>query len=426
MLAAKSNILTLKPKKPDPPAITQKSIPKLPQPTKPGAHKLYFDSESRGLAIRVTANDARSFVLTYRVRRTERRYTIGRCDEMTLVEARTEAEELRREIRDGRDPLDKRENDRQAPTMADLCADYFTHYADKFKREASLRNDHVMADSIIVPKLGKLRVSEVTHRDIGSLHDSLKKHPYRANRVMALLSKMFSLATLWHQDNPVWRADNPAKGVKKFHEEKRERWLDDDELARLAAALDKHPDQSACDAVRLILLTGSRKGEVLGAEWSQFDLAAGVWTKPSAHTTQKKTEHVPLSKEALAVLTRLKRESDSESRFVFPGRIAGKHLENVKSQWKELCKAAKLEHELGTRLHDLRHTFASHLVSHGVPLAVVGGLIGHTQPQTTMRYAHLSRPALQDGTDIFGTIFTKAEATAAKTERKKAKATARG
>jgi integrase len=203
---------------------------------------------------------------------------------------------------------------------------------------------------------------------------------------------MFGLAIQWRL-----RADNPARGIPRYPEERRDVWLRDDQLKRLTAALEQHPNRDSANAIQLLLLTGARKSEALRATWDQFDLDRGVWTKPSAHTKQKRTEHVPLSAPAIELLSKLKRSAESE--HVFPGRAAGQPLENVKNVWAEVRKMAQIEN---CRIHDLRHTYASHLVSDGVPLAIVGKLIGHTQSQTTERYAHLADSALRRATDLFG------------------------
>ena len=115
-----------------------------------------------------------------------------------------------------------------------------------------------MIEKIIVPKLGKLRVKSIGKKDIESLHTALKTTPYRANRVLALLSKMFTLATQWGL-----RGDNPARGVPRFHEDRRERWLSEEEVRRFSNSLDNYSHQNAANALRLLLLTGAREGEVL-------------------------------------------------------------------------------------------------------------------------------------------------------------------
>jgi integrase len=402
-------LIIRKPKPVETPAeqeLTQKWLPKLPRPA--SGNKLYFDGKTRGLAVRVTAAGAISFVLNYHIHGRERRYTIGKFPDLSLADARNEADDLRKQIRDGIDPLDARISEREAPSVKDLAHDYFEFYADKSKRPSSLRKDHQMLDNVILPKLGGLPVAAVTRRDVDLLHSSLRATPYRANRILALLSKMFSLAVEWHAQKPVWRADNPTAGIERFPEEKRERWLRDDELKCLTAALDVYPNQDAANAIRLILLTGARKMEILSATWSQFDLAEGIWTKPSAHTKQKRTEHVPLSTAALKLLKAMKGASDGED-HLFPGRIEGSHLHDLKADWKALCTVAKLQN---ARVHDLRHTYASHLVSSGIPLEHVGKLLGHTQSATTQRYAHLADSPLRKATERFGKLISSTNKTA--------------
>ena len=142
--------------------------------------------------------------------------------------------------------------------MRHLAADYLEQHAIPKKRPRSVENDRSMIDRIVLPRLGSKKVAAVQSRDIHALHVSMKNTPYQANRVLALLSKMFSLAVEWG-----WRSDNPVKGIERFQEERRERWLSDDELGRLLAVLGTHPNQRAANAVRLQLLTGARIGEVL-------------------------------------------------------------------------------------------------------------------------------------------------------------------
>jgi integrase len=272
-----------------------------------------------------------------------------------------------------------------------------------------------MIDTIIRPQLGGLRLKAVGTRDIEALHASLKATPYRANRVLALLSSMFTKAAEWK-----WRADNPAKGVQRFHEDRRERWLSAEEMHAFTAALDAYPDQNAANALRLLLLTGSRENEVLSADWPQFDLERGVWEKPSHHTKQKRIEYVPLSAPALELLSAMKPKGATGPLFL--GRDGSKARVTIRRPWVQACKAAGLAEAITlkgkrrtitrykptVRIHDLRHSYASHLVSSGVSLQIVGKLLGHTQPQTTQRYAHLSDGALRDATNRFGEIFTAA------------------
>ena len=207
--------------------------------------------------------------------------------ELTATAARARALELRRDILDGHDPLEARQANRSQPTVNELATDYLERHAMPHKRPSSLRNDRQMIDGIVRPRLGSLRLEAVGKRDIETLHASLKGTPYRANRVLALLSKMFSLAIEWE-----WRTDNPARGVPRFHEDKRESWLSPEEFTDIARPLDGLPDQNAANALRLLLLTGAREMDILKATRPQFNLQRGVWTKPSHHPEEKEAQRL--------------------------------------------------------------------------------------------------------------------------------------
>jgi integrase len=256
----------------------------------------------------------------------------------------------------------------------------------------------------IRPALGKRKVSTLAYSDVDALHREITKGsgPYRANRVIALVSKLCSLAVQWH-----WRADNPCKGIERNDEAKRKRYLTRAELHRLSAALADHDDQDAADIFRLLLLTGARRGEVQSARWTDVDLEKGVWTKPGA-TTKQHTEHVvPLNAPARQLIAK---RPQGESEYIFPGRNGGHRLE-IKSNWRRICQAANIA---GLRIHDLRHSYASILASAGVGLHAIGALLGHTQPQTTHRYAHLFDDHLRQATERVGEVVMPANKPKAK------------
>ena len=259
-------------------------------------------------------------------------------------------------------------------------------------------DDRAMIEKLILPVIGQLKVHDVRGDDIDRLHrDISRTRPIRANRVAQLLSKMFSLAVRWE-----YRSDNPVKGIHRNPEPKRTRYLSDDELKRLIAALASRPNQTSANVIRMLLLTGARRGEVLNARWDQFDLEAGVWTKPSAHTKQKKEHRVPLSALVMQLLSQM-RNSAGSLPYVFPGRVPGKPLKEIKGFWAGVCKEAKIE---DCRIHDLRHTYASILASAGHSLPVIGALLGHTQPNTTARYSHLFDDPLREATEKVGSVVT--------------------
>lgn len=409
--------------------ITQKAIEKL----KPGPEQvLLWDSEIRGFGVRLTPGGVFSFILNYRFAGRECRMTIARYPEWNVTAARNKALELRGQIAKGDDPLEEIETARGLPVFRELAREY-TESVEK--RASTKRNDLAMLESILSPRLGRLRAADVHTEDLEKVHRSMKATPYRANRVLALASAMFSWAMRNEHSRRRWGVTtNPARGVPRYPEPKRERWLTEQELDRLQRALDDYEDQDAADALRLLVLTGSRAGEVLHARWEQFDIPRGIWTKPSHATKQKKTEHMPLSAAALVVLKHLaaRREKELAARrekgapanptpFLFTGRDADKARTTIRRPWVAACKAAGLAESYTingkkngnelvrwrptVRLHDLRHSFASHLVSKGESLHIVGKLLGHTQPQTTARYAHLSDGALRDAANHFGQII---------------------
>jgi integrase len=374
--------------------LTDKAVRALPVPNK--GQRIYWDSEAPGLGIRITPGGTRSFILDYRANGRQRRYTIGAFPDWTVSEARDEARKLRRDIDLGDDPMGNRHTEREAPTVAALAQRYITDHLPR-KRPGSQANDRAMLEQLILPKLAKRKLSAVTHADIEALHREVSKRaPYRANRMAALLSKMFNLAVKWGMTDT-----NPVKGLEKNPEEKREQYLAPEELARLTEALARHPNQQSANIVRLLILTGARKGEVLAMRWQDLDCEAGTWTKPSAHTKQKKKHHIPLSAPAVELLASIRR--NPESPHVFPGERPGEHQQDIRRFWTTVCKWAGVTN---VRPHDLRHTYASYLASTGQSLPVIGALLGHTQPGTTARYAHLLLDPLKQATERVGAMVT--------------------
>jgi integrase len=382
--------------------LTDATIKKLPPPASGAA--ITYDTEVKGFGIRVTAAGAKSFVLNYRTRGgRERRYTIGAFPtEYGTKAAREKAATLKQRIRDGHDPLAEIEADRDAPTVADLAARFAEQQLGKL-RPSTRRNYRAMLDHEVLPALRHLKVAEITHSDIGDLHYKItKRAPYLANRVLQLCTRLFNLAIQWG-----WCERNPCAGVEHNREEKRHRYLSAEELERLTAALAEHHDQQAADIIRLLLLTGARKGEVLAMRWRDLDLKAGTWTKAASATKQKVLHHVPFSAPARQLLARRLAEAESEAVFVFPAPPAttpstSGHQGGIEDDWAAICKAADIR---DLRVHDIRHSYASQLVNLGIPLEVIGKLLGHSQISTTQRYAHLRVDVLAAATERVGALI---------------------
>jgi len=384
--------------------LTEKIVSDLPLPEQ--GIKVHWDAPdprgkkgwTAGFGVRCSAGGSKTFVLRYRSRKTraEHLFSIGAWGVWSVEAARAEARDLKHRVDKGDDPQQAKQAARDAATVADLCERFVAEYLPA-KREATRRGYANIIRRTIKPELGRKLVSAVDHSDVERLHRGISKQaPYSANRAVAVLSRMFSLAVRWRM-----RADNPCKGIERNPENKRKRYLSRDELQRLTQALAEHGDQQVADILRLCLLTGCRRGEAQQAKWSHLDLTGGKWTKPGA-TTKTKTEHeVPLNRPAVQLLRDLHaRRGDSE--LLFPSRVTGQPRGELKKNWAAICKAAKITN---LRMHDLRHSFASELVSSGHSLAVIGDLLGHTQVATTMRYSHLYRDVAREAADSVGAVM---------------------
>ena len=359
--------------------------------------QITYDADVKGFGLRVTAAGARAFVLNYRSGGRERRLTIGSYPEWSATAARKRAEALKREIDTGADPMAERHEERAAPTVSDLCDRFAREHLPR-KRPSTQEEYSAILEKIVRPRLGKVKVAMLRHAEIEALHRDLSSTaPARANKVAAILSKMFALAVKWEM-----RTDNPVVGLERNAEVARTRYLDKSELVALSAALDAHQSQTVANAIRLLLLTGARRGEVLAATWSQFDLTTGVWTKPRENTKAKREHRIPLNAPAVRLLTAMHKAADA-SPYLFPSHGTAGHIVEIKGAWARITKAAKLE---DARIHDLRHTYASFLASAGFSLPTVGALLGHTQAQTTQRYAHLLDDPLRAATDKVGSMLS--------------------
>lgn len=412
-------------------------------PLPASGNRIVYDDLVKGFGCRVTAGGARAFVLNFRVAGRERRITIGSHPDWSVEAAREEAKSLKQKIDRGEDPLAERVEAREAPTVADLIGRFKEDYLPR-KRPATVRDYSRWLDRFVVPKLGSVKVADVQHADIDALHRSISKDtPTQANRVIAVLSRVFSLAVKWGM-----RPDNPVPGVERNTEDNRHRYVTPDEIVHLSAALAEHREQSSANAVRLLMLTGGRRMEVLSARWDMFDLKGGVWLKPSSHTKTKQEHRVPLSAPALALLEGMRKAAADDATFVFPGRLGEGHQMDLKKFWGSVTERAtmkmwsaapdtppgrlvaelaerskrqptyaavtKLAVERGVKLpsgltdvrvHDLRHTFASILVSAGASLPLIGALLGHTQAATTQRYAHLFDDPLRAAVNSVGAVL---------------------
>jgi len=355
-----------------------------------------WDDDIRGLGVRITPHGQKTFILSYRVRGRKRLMKLGPCGVLTVDQARVRARRELGRIVDGEDPLVERRAKAQADTMFDLGEQYLERHAKVQKKSASAKGDAQMLRDYIGPFLGKMKVEDVTLHDVSNLHYSLKHKPYVANRVLALVSKMLNLAEKWGL-----RAlnSNPCRHVEKFKEAPRERYLTAQEFERLTQALteaDESGQENRCAiaAIRLLILTGCRLREILRLRWEHVDLDQGRLHLPDSKTGAKT---VFLSSVAQQVLRRIPRTKSNP--WVIEGRLPKSHLSDLKGPWKRICRKAELE---DLRVHDLRHSFAAVGAGLGLSLPMLGKLLGHSQPRTTARYAHLAADPMHQAADLIG------------------------
>ncbi len=359
---------------------------------------ILWDAELSGFGVKTTPKGKKTYFLYYRTKDgQQRRPAIGAHGPVRPEAARDIARRWLAEVAQGRDPSLTRSNDRVAPTVQALCDRYLSDYAEPRKKASSVEGDRRLIDLHLLPAIGTKKVAAVTRADFSALHHSLKRKPYAANRTLALASKMFSLAERWGM-RP--EGSNPAKNIDRFREEKRQRFLSREEVARLWVVLASEEasakvSASAIAAIKLLVLTGRRLNEVLGLEWDWVDLDAKVLRLPD---TKSGALLVSLGDAAVKLLAELK-ESAGDSRYVIPSRRNAKSLVNLQKPWRRLRTMANLEN---VRIHDLRHTFASVGAGMGMSLHMLGRLLGHTQAATTSRYAHLAQDPVRTAADAIG------------------------
>jgi integrase len=374
-----------------------------------------WDDQLPGFGVKVLPSGQRRYLVKYRANgggRTapQRWYTLGTHGAITTDQARDLAQQVLAAVARGVDPQGNKFALRGAPIMEDLWARYENDHLPR-KKKSSQHDDRQKWRDYIAPRLGRNKVHLVNHDDIFSLHKELGDRPYQANRVLALMSKLFNLAERWNMRPD---GNNPCRHVPRYEEQSRERYLTVAELGRLGEALEaglaaqsETPHMVA--AVKLLLLTGARLNEILTAEWEWVDLDRRVITLPDSKTGRKP---LYLSEAAVEVLRDLQKLRGPESRFVIAGRFPDRPLTNLTKPWKRIRERAGIE---DVRLHDLRHTAASIGVSQGMNLPVIGRLLGHTQASTTQRYAHVDIDPALAAADKIGTVVAGALTRAAAT-----------
>ncbi|MDD9992206.1 MAG: tyrosine-type recombinase/integrase [Rhodospirillales bacterium] len=346
---------------------------------------VFWDRNLQGFGVRVYPSGRKVYVVQTRGPGGSKRVTLGRHGDITADEARKSAAGIIDRIKTGQEPVPAEPEKETGPTVADLAERFMrAHVAINCKPATAVRYGGLLRNSIL-PVLGSMPLGAVERRHVADLHHALRDRPSTANRSVDILKKMFSLAAVWglHPQNR-----NPCRSVRKYKERKPQRFLSAEEYQRLGRVLDEAEAEGtawrpAIAALRLLILTGCRRNEILSLRWDDVDRSSAELRLRDAKTGGRM---VPLTPTAAAVLDAIPRMPGNP--WVIAGKKPGKHLRNVNDLWYRLREQSDLE---DVRLHDLRHSWASRALALGESLPMIGRQLGHTQVQTTARYAHLAQ-----------------------------------
>ncbi len=366
----------------------------------PKKRRFLWDGKKTGFGLRVTSNGVKTFVAGYRAPdRRWRLVTIGRFPAVSVEVARIEADRILAAVVHGKDPAKEKQLARNSLRFGDV-ADEFIKHVEVYRKPKTATDYKSILKQHLRPEFGHKRIDSITKSDVARFHSRLGKEArYQANRCRAVLSAIYAYA---RQHGYVDDGVNPCLGVPKHKEKARQRYLSPEEIARLTQALADVEDQrtapqAAIDAVRLLLATGLRRGEILNLRWDDVNLDGRVLHLRDSKTGER---FVPINGLAVAIFGAIRRRPDCP--FVCPGPTGDKPMGQFDKSWERICKTAKIEN---LRVHDLRHSFGAIAAGAHLGLNVIGALFGHTQAQTTQRYAHVVHDAQRAATETVGNIL---------------------
>ena len=362
--------------------ITKRMVDALRKRRKPD---LVWDRDLPGFGVRAYATGGIAYVVQSRGPSGSRRVTLGRHGDLTPDVARKLATAVIDRIKSGEKPLPEESPPAVDHTMTELANRCLSEYVDLQCKPSTAARYRRLLRLYVVPALGGMSVVEVDRERVAALHYALREKQGTANQVLWMLSRMFSLAETWG-----WRpkGSNPCRSIRAYKSHHRERFLSREEYRRIGRVLKEEEaggttHRPAIAAVRMLLLTGCRRGEVATLRWDDVDRVSGHLRLRDSKTGPR---WIPLTREAIAVLDGLERKPGNP--WVFPGVQEGAHVKNLTRYWLRLRKKMDLE---DVRLHDLRHSYASRALQMGESLSMIGRLLGHSSIDTTARYAHLAR-----------------------------------
>jgi integrase len=359
---------------------------------------IVWDDDVRGFGVRVYPSGKKVFIYSYRFEGRKQLKTLGTYGELTVDAARKKC--LKDDVAgllDGKNPLAEKKKAAMGDTIRQLCDLYIDRHAAQKKTGDE---DERRIKAHILPAWSAHKIKAITRQDVIALHSKIGKNIYRgkrtiyeANRVLSLLSKLFSFAIqmeMLDAGHP-----NPAIGVARFTEESRDRFVSSEELPKLIEAIDQESNQYARYALWLYLLTGTRKEELLTAKWSDIDFNRNELRL--ADTKNGKPHYLPLSDAAISILEQIPRAEDNP--YIIVGKNPGSHLVNIDKPWQRIRKAAGVE---DVHIHDLRRTVGSWLAQAGNSLHLIGRVLNHSNTSTTAIYSRFGQDNVRAALDRHG------------------------
>jgi integrase len=369
-----------------------------------GRDYIIFDSQLSGLGLRVTPTGKKIFVAQAYVARRKRRITLGYAPDMTLAKARIEALQTLAAMRGGMDPTVDRKARLRAEaaktlTLRDLSERWLTEFVVPKLKSRTISDYEQLLKTQIFPALGSLTLVEIDREHIERFHLNLKRTPRRANYAVTVFRALLNFAV-----KHGLRSNNPAAGIKLYRENKRERFLSEAEIGAAADGITEAENRGvigphAATGLRLALFTGARSGEITSIKWEHVDWNRRLIRLPDSKNNTPRTIH--LNDAAIEVL----RSTPHVGPFVVAGQKHGVPYRNLTHAWGRARKFAGLD---DVRLHDLRHSYASLAAGRGVSLYTIGKLLGHKDPVSTQRYAHLAQDVTQSINDELGAVMQAA------------------
>ena len=352
--------------------LTQKVLESLIPEKKPYVVR---DDEIKGLVVKVYPTGTKTFFLNVRVGLTVDMFKIGQWPDLNVAQAREKAGKMRADLAQGKNPKTQK---KEGITLGEFFSVYMDRHGSEKKSAAK---DLSQFERLLKPWSHR-KLSTITRSQVEALHKEMgKTTPAQSNRVLSLLSVMFSKAMIWGYH----KGENPCRGIKKFREVSRDRFLSGEELARFFEALEITESPTFKDYILLSLFTGARKSNVLGMRWKDIDFERSVWKIPGEVSKNGEPMQIPLGPDVLEILR--SRRAETSSVFVLPGPGAKGHYMEPKRAWGTLLKRAKLE---DLRIHDLRRSMGSWMTIGGTSLPIVGKALGHKTSQATSIYARLN------------------------------------